>query len=140
LGGLMDQNPDIDGEADMQRIDGIINSMTPAEKLNPDRIDRSRRNRIARGSGVEPAEVGSLLKQFDSMSGMMKSMAGKGVRERMKAVKELADGGMMDPSGQMRKEKQRSKRGPQDMDALREQRKKKRDAAKQARKKNRKRK
>ena len=138
LGSVMDQNPDIDGEADMKRIDGIICSMTPAERLNPDRIDRSRRNRIARGSGVEPAEVGSLLKQFDAMADMMRQMAGKGMRERMRAVKEMADGGMMDPGGQLRREKQRSKRGPQDQDRIRERRKKERSAAKQARKKNKK--
>ena len=72
VGKLLDSNPELeDPENDLRRIDGIINSMTPAERVHPERIDRSRRNRIARGSGVAAKEVTNLLKQFQQMSGLL---------------------------------------------------------------------
>jgi len=56
----------------------MINSMTKEERLNPKIINASRKQRIARGSGVTVAEVNQLLKQFDDMRGMMKRLAGGG--------------------------------------------------------------
>jgi len=55
---------------------------------------------------VEPHEVNEMVKQFDAMAGMMKSMAGKGVGERMRMVKELQQSGMMDPGARFTKQKQ----------------------------------
>ena len=55
-------------------IKAIIGSMTPLERENPDIIKGSRRQRIARGSGTELAEVNKLLKQFEEMRRMMKSV------------------------------------------------------------------
>jgi len=55
--------------------------MTPYERKNPERIDFSRRKRIANGAGRNPAEVSQLLKQFGEMQKMMKQfskMAKKG--------------------------------------------------------------
>ena len=127
VGNLLDSNPDLeDPESDLTRIDGIINSMTPDERENPDRIDRSRRSRIALGSGTESSEVNNLLKQFQQMSGMMKEMAGMGMRERMREVKKLTDGAAMDPTGQLQREKHRSKRGTLDPVKARNQKKKQR--------------
>ena len=71
--------------------------------------DRSRRNRIAQGSGTDAAEINQLLKQFGAMAGMMQKMSGLGLRERMSAVQELTR--KMEPSGGLRREKQRTKRG-----------------------------
>ena len=62
-------------------------------------IDQSRRRRIAAGAGVEPHEVNELVKQFDAMAQMMTRMAGKGMRERMKMVRELQSGLMQNPNG-----------------------------------------
>jgi signal recognition particle subunit SRP54 len=91
---------DVDHEQDMKRLFGIIDSMTPAERKNPTKlIDQPRRRRIAAGSGVEPREVADLVKQFDAMAQMMTSLAGKGMRERMKMVKELQSGMMQNPNG-----------------------------------------
>jgi len=79
-----------DLEKDMNRLFGIIDSMTPDERRNPSRIvDQSRRRRIASGAGVELNEVSDLVKQFDGMASMMKGMAGLGVRERMQQVQQL---------------------------------------------------
>jgi signal recognition particle subunit SRP54 len=55
-------------------IEAIINSMTPAERKTPDIINGSRRKRIAGGSGTDIQQVNQLLKQFDEMRKMMKSI------------------------------------------------------------------
>ncbi len=138
VNNLLDSHPDMeDPESDLSRIDGIINSMTPDERTNPDKIDRSRRKRIAHGSGTDAAEVNNLLKQFQQMSGLMKDMAGMGLRERMQEVKKLADGGAMDPGARLQREKQRSKRGPLDPIKAKNLRKKQRRDARKAKKRNR---
>lgn len=138
MGKVVDQLGDANPEDDMKRIEGIIDSMTMDERTNPDRIDRSRRNRIALGSGVQPAEVNKLLKDFNSMGKMMQEMSNMGVRDRMKAVKQMADGGMMDPNADIREKKSRSKRGPADLAREREKKKKQRKDAKKSKKRNRK--
>jgi len=66
-------------------IEAIINSMTPAERNNPDIINGNRRKRIAVGSGTDLQQVNQLLKQFDEMRKMMKNVskmqgAGKGLK------------------------------------------------------------
>jgi signal recognition particle subunit SRP54 len=137
LGGLLDSNPDVDPEHELKGIEAMINSMTKDERRNPSKIDRSRRNRIARGSGTEPVDVHNLIKQFQGMSGMMQQMSKMGLRDRLRAVKELADAGMMDPNAQLANEKQRSKRGPLDQNKAREKKKKDRKDARKARKRNR---
>jgi len=81
--------------------------------------------------------VNKLLKDFKAMSGMMQNMAGMGVRDRMKAVKDMADGGMMDPNASLQREKQRSKRGPLDKSKAKNQKKQQRKNANKQRKKNR---
>lgn len=63
-------------EKQMARIEAIIKSMTAGERVNPDIIDGSRKNRIAKGSGTSPAEVQKLLKQFKDTKKMMKKVNG----------------------------------------------------------------
>ena len=100
MGSLTEAMGDVDPEQDMKRLFGIIDSMTPDERRNPSKtIDQSRRRRIAAGAGVEPHEVNELVKQFDAMAQMMTGMAGKGMRERMKMVRELQSGMMNNPNG-----------------------------------------
>jgi signal recognition particle subunit SRP54 len=69
------KNAQID-ERQMDRIEAIVFSMTPEERRHPDVIDGSRRQRIARGSGTQVADVNRLLKQFREMKKMLKQMAG----------------------------------------------------------------
>ena len=58
--------PDMDeSEKQMEKIQAIIRSMTMKERTNPDIINASRKNRIAKGAGVDVVEVNRLLKQFD---------------------------------------------------------------------------
>lgn len=78
---------------------GAINSMTMEERRNPKIIDPHRRNRIAKGAGVQTTVVSQLIKQFDVMKPMMQSMAGGGVGDRMKMMQQLqASGAMSDPT------------------------------------------
>ncbi len=60
---------------DFKPIEAMINSMTKQEKINPDIINGSRRQRIARGSGTKVQEVNLLLKQFGEMKKMMRSVS-----------------------------------------------------------------
>jgi signal recognition particle subunit SRP54 len=100
MGGMSQMMGDIDPETDMKRLFGIIDSMTPAERRAPSKvIDQPRRRRIAAGAGVAAHEVNDLVKQFDAMAQMMTALAGKGMRERMKMMKDLQSGMMQNPNG-----------------------------------------
>ncbi len=74
--GAMKQlkNADID-ERELDRTEAIILSMTPSERANPGMINGSRRKRIANGSGTRVQHVNQLVKQFDQMRVLMRSMA-----------------------------------------------------------------
>ena len=84
--------PEIDQEAaekSMERTEAIIYSMTPEERRNPSLMNPSRKNRIAKGAGVDIAEVNRLVKQFEQMKKMMKQMPGmmkKGKRGMFKGL------------------------------------------------------
>ncbi|MDR3358307.1 MAG: signal recognition particle protein [Desulfovibrio sp.] len=71
-------------EKELARTEAIINSMTMAERRAPDILNGSRRARIARGAGVTVARVNQMVRQFDQMRQMMKSMmGGKGMPRRV---------------------------------------------------------
>lgn len=55
-------------------VEAVINSMTPFERANPDVINQSRRQRLAKGSGKSMEDINALMKQFDQMKQMMKMM------------------------------------------------------------------
>ncbi|NUP90987.1 MAG: signal recognition particle protein [Candidatus Sumerlaeia bacterium] len=67
------------GDGELHRVEAIIQSMTPQERQWPHLLDGSRRRRVARGAGVDVAEVNALLKQFEGMKKMMKGMMGLGL-------------------------------------------------------------
>nr|WP_317449591.1 signal recognition particle protein [uncultured Sellimonas sp.] len=82
IGGMMGKKgkmPDIDSDdaqRKMERMEAIIYSMTIKERRNPDILTPSRKHRIAKGAGVDIAEVNKLCKQFEQMKKMMKQMPG----------------------------------------------------------------
>jgi signal recognition particle subunit SRP54 len=79
---------DLDGEsADLGRFDAIIGSMTPGERRNPEVINGSRRQRIARGSGTSVQDVNRLLKQFAQLRKVMKQF--KGMEGKLPRLKNL---------------------------------------------------
>ena len=63
-------------EKDLARKEAMIYSMTPAERANPDLLNPSRKNRIAKGAGVPVSEVNRFVKQFEQTRKMMKQMPG----------------------------------------------------------------
>ncbi|MEK7710815.1 MAG: signal recognition particle protein [Planctomycetota bacterium] len=81
--GEMVGDQEID-EGEIVRFEAVIQSMTPRERENPRVIDTSRRRRIARGSGTDPAEVSQLVKMFEPMRQMMKMMSGQSFMQRIR--------------------------------------------------------
>jgi signal recognition particle subunit SRP54 len=94
-----------DPEQALKRIQGMVDSMTPAEKKNPDLIDMSRRRRIAAGSGTQPHEVKQFLNQFDQVRNLMRQMAQMNIWERMKMVMGMGKMGAFMPGGPQLKTK-----------------------------------
>lgn len=78
----------------LNRMTVIIDSMTPAERRNPDILNGSRKRRITQGSGSSIQELNRLLKQHKQMSKMMKRMKGKGMAKMMRGMQ-----GMLPPGG-----------------------------------------
>ena len=106
LGGMSKMLDQVDAEGDIKRMVGIINSMTADERRNPKKtIDQSRRRRIAEGAGVQPHEVNELVKQFEPMADMMKKMSSMGMRERMRTMQQLTQGGLLNPGATLAKSK-----------------------------------
>ncbi len=108
LAGLMEKMPGMSGipdkvksrvnDKEVARMVAIINSMTKKERRHPDLLNGSRRARVARGSGTQPADVNRLLKQYKQMSKMM-SKLGKGgskglMRQMRGAMRGMGGGGM----------------------------------------------
>ena len=89
LGGKMKDLEGMIDEKDMARKEAIIYSMTPAERSNPDLLNPSRKARIARGAGVDMAEVNRFVKQFEQTRKMMKQIPGlaKGKKGRFGGFK-----------------------------------------------------
>jgi len=90
IGNIMGMLPGIPKEArdveiddrQIARLEGMIRSMTMQERVSPEIIDGSRRNRIALGSGMQPSDVKQLIDQFSQMRKMMKQFAGFGTKKQ----------------------------------------------------------
>ena len=76
MGQIKNMTVPDDAEDNLRRTEAIIYSMTAKERANPDILNPSRKNRIAKGAGVDISEVNRLVKQFDQMKKMMKQMPG----------------------------------------------------------------
>src|SRR5690625_3311495 len=99
LAGLMDKLPGVSGlpesvksrvnDKEIKRQVAIINSMTKKERRFPNLLNGSRRARVARGSGTQPADVNRVLKQYKQMSKLMSKMGkgrGKGMMRQLRAM------------------------------------------------------
>ncbi len=110
--GMGNQLDEIDfDDGSLNRLEGIVHSMTLGERRDPDMINTSRRRRIASGAGVQPNDVSGLVKTFKRSRDMMKAFSGG----KFGGLKNLFSGGFnMDAMGAAmsagRKIKQRSKR------------------------------
>jgi signal recognition particle subunit SRP54 len=102
LSGLMDKLPGVGKLPDdvknqitgkeVPRMIAIINSMTKKERRNPALLNGSRRARIARGSGMTPADVNKLMKQFQQMEKMMSKLSSGGMKGLMRGMKGMMGG------------------------------------------------
>jgi signal recognition particle subunit SRP54 len=79
-------------DRELHRMIAIISSMTKKERRHPALLNGSRRARIARGSGTQPADVNRLLKQFQQMEKMMSKMKGGGLKGMMRGMKGMLGG------------------------------------------------
>lgn len=79
----------------MKHMEALIDSMTPAERRDPELIKGSRKRRIAQGAGLDIPDLNRLLKQQKMMAKMMKKMKGKGgMKQMMRGMPGLGGGGM----------------------------------------------
>ncbi|HEY6942044.1 signal recognition particle protein [Dokdonella sp.] len=89
-------------DREVHRMMAIIGSMTKKERRHPDLLNGSRRARIARGSGTQPADVNKLLKQYQQMEKMMAKLGSggiKGLMRQMGAAMKGMGGGGFPPGG-----------------------------------------
>jgi signal recognition particle subunit SRP54 len=103
MGELIPEGEDPD--VAIKRIQGMVDSMTKAERRDPDVIDLSRRRRIAEGSGTEPHEIKQFLNQFGQMRTIMRQMASMSIWQRMKMVMGMGKAGLFQPGAMMPKQK-----------------------------------
>jgi signal recognition particle subunit SRP54 len=97
----LDELGGIDADGEIKTIQGIIDSMTPDERSDPSLIDISRRRRIAAGSGVDPADVSGLVKQFDAMAAVVKQMAQMTMLDKIRTLTGLGRVAAMNPAAQI---------------------------------------
>ena len=79
MGNMAGKMPDLDSEESekkMAQMEAMIFSMTPEERRNPDLLNPSRKHRIAKGAGVDIADVNRMVKQFNESRKMMKKLPG----------------------------------------------------------------
>ena len=79
-------------EKSVQRMVGIIDSMTPLERAKPELIKANRKRRIAAGAGVQVQEVNRMLAQYEQMNAMMKKFKGGGMMKMMRGMKGMMPG------------------------------------------------
>jgi signal recognition particle subunit SRP54 len=88
-------------DREVHRMIAIIGSMTKKERRHPDLLNGSRRARVARGSGMQPADVNKLLKQYQQMEKMMSKLGSGGLKGLMRqmsgAMKGMGGGGFVPP-------------------------------------------
>ena len=81
------------------KMECIIDSMTPKERKNPDLLNGSRKRRITNGSGTSIQDLNRLLKQHKQMGKMMKKMKGKGMQNMMRGMGGMMSGDGLPPGG-----------------------------------------
>ncbi|HNT27829.1 MAG TPA: signal recognition particle protein, partial [bacterium] len=88
VGGALKQvKGKVDLDRELRRIEAIVQSMTRAERLNPEVLDASRRRRIAAGSGTRVQDINQFMKQYLEMKKMMKRLKTMGLGSLMKGLK-----------------------------------------------------
>mgnify|MGYP001244536888 CR=1 FL=1 len=104
LGAVLDKLPGMGNMAQMaeqadvtrqfKRMEALINSMTPAERRDPEILNGSRKRRIVQGAGADIQDLNRLLKQHKQMGKMMKKLKGGGMTKMMRGMSGLMGGGL----------------------------------------------
>ncbi len=116
----------MDADGEVRRIQGIIDSMTAAERRDPHIINISRRRRIAAGSGVDPSDISSLVEQFDAMASFVKQMATMSMMDKIRMMTGLGKAGAFNPGARLVAQKQGTGKRltPKEREKLKKQREK----------------
>jgi signal recognition particle subunit SRP54 len=105
MGPMREMIQNTDATKEIKRQIAIIDSMTKEERRNPKVIEASRRNRIAKGAGVQGPEITQLLKTYDVMAPLITGMANQSLAGRMTQIQDLQRKGMFDPGASLTKPK-----------------------------------
>ncbi len=85
---------DLDNSQELNQIKALVSSMTPKEREDPDLLNNSRKQRIAKGCGLSQMEVNKILKQFKNASKMAKRFSGKkGMKDLQNMMTQMQGGG-----------------------------------------------
>ncbi len=126
-------------ERELNRVEALIQSMTPDERARPEIIGKSRMSRIARGSGRRSKDVRELLSRFEQMRGMMSQLGSGGMLGKIPGFGKLAAAGGIDPTALLAGPPGKSGKARRAAAGSRGRQKGKRKQARKARRKNRRR-
>ncbi len=94
MGNMSQMAEQADVTKQFGRMEALINSMTPAERRNPDILNGSRKRRVVQGAGVDIQDLNRLLKQHKQMGKMMKKFKGDGINKMMRGLPNQPGGGL----------------------------------------------
>ncbi|ODS24851.1 signal recognition particle protein [Candidatus Endobugula sertula] len=94
MGDMSQMLEKADMASQLKKMEVIIDSMTPAERKNPDMLNGSRKRRITMGSGTRVQDLNRLLKQYKQMAKMMKKMKGGGMAKMMRGMSGILNSGL----------------------------------------------
>jgi len=84
---------DLENSKELKQIKALVNSMTPKERENPDLLNNSRKQRLAKGAGMDQMEVNRILKQFKNAAKMAKKFSGKkGMQDLQNMMSQMQGG------------------------------------------------
>jgi signal recognition particle subunit SRP54 len=126
-------------ERELNRVEALIQSMTPAERARPEIIDKSRTSRIARGSGRRSKDVRELLGRFTQMREMMSQLGSGGMLGKIPGFGKMAGAGGIDPTALLAGPAGKLGKAKREATGARGRQKGKRKQARKARRKNRRR-
>jgi len=126
-------------ERELNRVEALIQSMTPGERSRPEIIDKSRMSRIARGSGRRSKDVRQLLERFTQMREMMSQLGSGGLLGRIPGLGKMAGAGGIDPTALLAGPAGKAGKARRGATGARGHQKGKRKQARKARRKNRRR-
>jgi signal recognition particle subunit SRP54 len=85
---------DLENSQELKQIKALVSSMTPKERENPDLLNNSRKQRLAKGAGMDQMDVNRILKQFKNAAKMAKKFSGKkGMQDLQNMMSQMQGGG-----------------------------------------------